>query len=33
MGLSDILWLFFIFAALQPMLRQRVQVMMRAPKT
>ena len=32
MGLSDLLWLFFVFAALQPMLRQRVQVLMRARK-
>ena len=32
MSLSDLLWLFFIFAALQPMLRQRYMVLMRARK-
>ena len=32
MGASDILWLFFILAALQPMLRQRVLVAMRQRK-
>ena len=32
MGLSEIVWLFFIFAALQPMIRQRMLVLMRKRK-
>jgi ClpP class serine protease len=32
MGLGDILWVFFILAALQPLLRQRVMLMLRARK-
>lgn len=32
MDFGNLIWLFFLFAALQPMLRQRVQVMMRARK-
>ncbi|MFN4309304.1 MAG: SDH family Clp fold serine proteinase [Ferrovibrio sp.] len=33
MSISDLIWIFFIGMALQPMLRQRILVMMRARKT